>query len=1149
MWITATQIAEWAKTKSAQASLPRLIRRLVHTAGTPTQVAFPAGDSIGLPGWDGELLSEHGSPWVPKGKSFWEFSCKATVTAKANEDYDKRTKKTPRKIRVTSTLVIISARRWGRKTQWLRTKRSERKWAEVRAYDADDLEQWLEQSPAVALQFAEELGLSGPGVESIEKNWGDWSQQSAPPITSEAFFIDRENTYERFIAAVRRRFDAGQTEPYTIKADSVDEATAFVSVALLAHPDLSAGSLVVTEPNGWRFVEQNSTLKVAIAARPEIAEKPPRRHGLVVIIPYATGDMAGHYRGVAGLDGDANLILERPRIYEFEKALASTGLNEADAKRFAVSTGRSWSVFRRRCATNPGIRKPSWLDASQAEALSTLCLLGGWSAETAADREIVARLSGRTYEAVEKELRYLATLDDAPVLEIGQVWKAKSSLELLDLFGDRIARDELDRFFEIAKSVLMTPDPELELPDEKRYAAQIYGKVRPQSGLLIQSLCDTLIKLSVRGPQVPNLSTVNINGRVAVLVRDLLLNADGTRWLSLSSLLPALAETAPDAFLKAIETSLARLDAPVTQLLTETSSSGLLGRCWHAGLLWGLETLAWAPERLTRVALIFARLASVKIKGNWGNSPLSSLSNIFRSRLPQTAADLNQRIATLDTLIAREADVAFDLLDRLVCSGPDSAHLIARPKWRDDDSGAGHGVTRSERYGMLIAAADRLIVCSEGHPQRIARLVDKIDTFDLPRMEATVTLASQFAKPEVSDESKEILRTALRQKISWYRNYDDARGKALNNKLRAIEDLYERLQPEDLVVRHHWLFADGWPALPVRLRENDSNKFGERLSALRIEALQEIYAKHGLQGIERLAVACANQPWAGTTLAKLEIETTVLAGWIVERTGELTSDEQLVATVRGLLYALTLPRSTELLNAVLEKGQEQGWDTKQTVRFLVLAREERVTWDIVASRGTEVEHVYWRMMNPAVYPRNGEDDFEFTLRRLLAAGRPRSVLQMCHLDVEKVDAKLLAEMLERMLTGEEPDGPLLVSSHVCEALEQLEDSGVIDRDRLVRLEFGLIPALGYNYEGRARVLYDAIMSDSKLFVELLCILKPAHGERDESPSDAKQAAAEIAWRILDHCQRQPGTRSDGTIDHDAFIISTKPGHFVARQIG
>src|SRR5205809_5501242 len=117
MRITATKIAQWAKTARARLSLPRLVRKLVHTAGTPLGADFPAGDSTVLPGWDGELASEQGSPWVPKGKSFWEFSCDAQETKKANKDYEKRTTQTPKKIRASSTLVVVTARKWSQKAR------------------------------------------------------------------------------------------------------------------------------------------------------------------------------------------------------------------------------------------------------------------------------------------------------------------------------------------------------------------------------------------------------------------------------------------------------------------------------------------------------------------------------------------------------------------------------------------------------------------------------------------------------------------------------------------------------------------------------------------------------------------------------------------------------------------------------------------------------------------------------------------------------------------------------------------------------------------------------------------------------------------------------------------------------------------------
>jgi hypothetical protein len=633
---------------------------------------------------------------------------------------------------------------------------------------------------------------------------------------------------------------------------------------------------------------------------------------------------------------------------------------------------------------------------------------------------------------------------------------------------------------------------------------------------------------------MPSLSAANIEGRITAFVRDILYDADGISWLSLTSLLPAIAEAAPDTFLEAVELSLAKPDAPVTRLLSETSRSGITGRCWHAGLLWALETLAWAPERLTRVALALARLAHIEIKGNWANTPGASLVNIFRSWLPQTAADLSQRIVVLDTLIAREPDVAFDILDALVHVGSDTAMPAARPSWRDDDTGAGHGVTEGEQHEMLVAAADRLIACSEGHPQRIARLIAKTRILDAARVKATLGLAAKFAKSSATDEDREVIRTALRKRISWHRNYDKMRGKALDNKLRAIEDLYERLSPRDLVVRHRWLFAEGWPDLPTRVR-GDYGKRGELRETWRISALREIRDKRGMLGVEQLAAACANQPYVGVALAKLKIKAADLANWIAEKGGAFTSGEPLTMAIRGLICALAVPRSTELIRAMVEIGKNQGWDAGQIARFLVLARDERATWDVAASCGAEVENAYWSITHPGFWSGTAEVNFEFALRRLLDVGRPRSALQVCHLDMEKVDAKLLAEMLERMLEGQESDGPLLDSWHIGEAVERLEASGMVERERLVRLEFGLIPALGVEEEQRAKSLFEAIMSDPKLFTELVCILyKPANSERKEPASEAAQAAARIAWRVLHHCRRQPGTQPDGTIDRNAF---------------
>lgn len=1129
MRITATQLADWTQTKAAQSDLPRLVRRLCFNAGSTRQIAFPSGDSTYTPGWDGVLHSEQGNAWVPIGASRWEMGCDKGITAKANGDYQKRTEQTAEAERLTTTFVFVTPRRWSTKSKWLTEHRAKSEWVNVLAFDADDLEQWLEQMPAVALQFAEELGLSGWGVESLARCWQLWSQQCSPVITPEAFFIDRVQTQKRLIAKFNSCLSQTTQHTLAVSADSLEESTAFVVAVLNSCPELVGSALVVTAPEGWRFVDANHHLRIAIASRTEIAAMPTLRDGLLVIVPHAAGDVAGKPQG-------DEIILERPKIYDFEKALVAIGMEESDANRYALATGRSWSVLRRQRATNPAIRRPAWLDVSHTPSLATLCLLGVWSENKDADRLLVSQLAGKPYEEIERDLRELSQLDDSPVLRIGTVWKAKSPLELLDLFGGRITRDQLDRFFSIAQEILAASDPQLELPDNERYAAQIHGKVRTYSDLLIESLCDALIKLAVRGADQPGLQALQVEGRVNLFVRDLLDAADGERWLSLASYLPALAEAAPDAFLVAIEKSLNTGDASVTRLLTETVESGSFGgRCWHAGLLWALETLAWAPKRLARVALILVQLSHVPIKGNWSNSPKNSLLGLFRTWLPQTAADVQQRIKVLDLLIAREPEVAFSILEGLVQNGQQFATPAARPKWRDDDAGAGRSVTNAEYWQMQQAARERLIQCSAGDAQHIAKLFEHTDLRDKQELSKVLTLAEPFTQLSVADEDREAIRSSLRRKIHWHRNYDEkTQGEALDELLSAAESLYERLAPYDLIVRYRWLFLNHWVDLPIRTRDENVSVRGGQQEAARNSALIEVFQALGMEGVERMIKECGNAHVVGAALAATECGKDKWTEWVAEKGGEFASDTPMAFCISGLLCWMPETHSTPLILEVLAQADAKNWVAEKCARFLALAHFERASWKQVAACGAEAEKAYWSLINPGHLGRENTD-MDFVLSKLLDAKRPRTALRCCQYDLKLVDAKLLFEMLQRFMSGEEPQGILLESWHLGKMLERLEQSEEIERSALIQLEFGLFPALRYGQEASAALLYDSIMSEPSLFAELIRTLyKPAHGEREEPVTDALREAAATAWSILHGCARQPGTRADGTIDHDVF---------------
>ena len=75
-----------------------------------------------------------------------------------------------------------------------------------------------------------------------------------------------------------------------------------------------------------------------------------------------------------------------------------------------------------------------------------MCLVGGWKSNRLDDRDVIARIAGEPYAAIEKALVALSRLDDAPVVRIGTIWKAKASLELMHVFAERITGDELNRY-------------------------------------------------------------------------------------------------------------------------------------------------------------------------------------------------------------------------------------------------------------------------------------------------------------------------------------------------------------------------------------------------------------------------------------------------------------------------------------------------------------------------------------------------------------------------------------------------------------------------------------------------------------------------------------------------------------------------------
>src|SRR5262249_49286081 len=129
--ITARGIEQWADGHLvARSRLPVLLRKLVHSTAQQvlSHVDFPAYDNAERKGWDGRIDAAAATPWIPLGKSGWEFGCNRDPRQKAEKDYAARVTEIPLAERAHTHFVFVTPRKWNGKDKWVKEKHALGDW-------------------------------------------------------------------------------------------------------------------------------------------------------------------------------------------------------------------------------------------------------------------------------------------------------------------------------------------------------------------------------------------------------------------------------------------------------------------------------------------------------------------------------------------------------------------------------------------------------------------------------------------------------------------------------------------------------------------------------------------------------------------------------------------------------------------------------------------------------------------------------------------------------------------------------------------------------------------------------------------------------------------------------------------------------------
>ncbi len=1118
-WITALDLQHWADTLQARSSFPGLIADLVRSqAQDISSIRFPSGDKGQVRGFDGHLDANVNSPYIPTGKSIWEFGVSTGAASKADSDYKKRTNGTPEKLRKETTFVFVSPRAWDnpklKLPDWVATKKASNEWKDVVYIDGTMVEDWLSECPAVAARYAryEIKRMPVTGVRSTDEYWDEFSTRFSPSLVEQVLLAGREEQGKNFV----NRLNEGPNL-LLYAADSPEEVLAFCVAAIrLAKPSVRL------------FFEA----KTLIIDTEEAARQLAGKEGLVVLL----GPTARNFGGLlsratptvvcAGADDKRSKheVLKRPQSSDLAKAFVGMGYTERDGYDLARKCGRSLSVLARRIPSGTA-KTPDWIN-SDSDLMPAL-LAGAWSSIKKADQEVLCTL-GETdkYEQVEAPLRKLAKLQDPPVDHIDDVWTMRASVDAFVHLGHLIGAEHLDRFRDAATSVFSKIS---EPPNAEDLFKPAASKVENHSEWLRNGMMNTLLHMAVLYEQADfSIPGTTPQEFVDKLVRGLPgLSSDHRLLASLEEQLALLAEAAPIPFIEALE-RLLEGDPAKLQPIFEVHPGFISSRSSHCGILWGLEVIAWDPNLLYRAARCLARLTAIDPGGPVSNRPINSLRAIFLPWAPNTSANAKQRNRILVQIVQEIPEIAWELVETLLPTWNDIGTPSQKPVFREYEKESNEVLTYGLVWASQAVIIDLALSLAGTDPERWSLLVKRQSNFPKQSFDAMLNALDKTLEKTKEDVRFKIWDT-LRKEVNRHITYATADW-AFPSEIRdRLESLIAKFKPRSTIELNAWLFDDWIPDIPER-REKNKN-ITEAIADARANALKIIFDSLGIQGLLDLASRVKLPQHVGFSLRSLE----------------LPFDGLLQIFKLSLIHATNLD---ELAAAVFLEGNSRfgnDWllktrdilikiikDKSRIARILMSLNDSKDIWKYVNSFGPEVNDIFWKKKHPYLIE-GAIDDLLLAIDNYLAFDRAMAAIEVSSNRLPDVPSELLLILLDRasqeISTSESTSGNVN-EYNIERVFQEIYNRSDIALDDIAKREFAYLPLL--RHANKTLVIHRLMAEQPQLFIDVISMVFKPEEKEPLPPTETDHQKASAAYDLLEGFKVLPG-QNDTEVNFEKLL--------------
>lgn len=1125
--VTRNHLEDWAERIDSKGDLPYLISRLVRaTTPSSTQADFPSGSAAYVGGWDGVVTCGEDTAYVPKETSLWEFGTEADNKGKADDDYDKRTIDPLGYTQKDCVFIFVTPRFWKQKDKWIKAKKAEGIWKDIKVYDSSTLEQWLDIALSVSRWFSSRIG-SYPfdGLMTADEFWEEWSiGPNGIVLQPETITSGREIEQKELLNILQ-----GQACIKAIKASTKNEAIAFIIAAVKQFPKSESErffskSLIIDTEGNFRGIRINTPTPLNLI--PRFEETQPL---------YAAVSKGHHVLVPLGADDNFNQeTITLPSIGRDGQinSLNKSGVSQEDAEKFSKESGRNITILKKLIGFPHS--KTKWVETENIREIIPALLLGRWNENFDGDKELIEKLSGLNYSDYIITLNKWRILEESPIIQIGETWRLVSPLDLWTTLSPHLTQADFHRLYECFSFAFKSGNPTIE-PKERDDFVALYNKKRRFSNWSREGLTQSLILVGRFGDglNMPDISNHQL--WVDSIILDLLNNANGDLWISVDHELPLISEASPISFLKAVNNSLSKEQPEIMDMFKEIDDY-LGSSSNHTGLLWALEGLAWVPEYLRDVGLILLKLARLDPGGNLSNRPINSVTEIFKTWHYQTLAQFEERMEILKYITSKERETGWTLLMRLLPESHGTAFPTHKMRWRIFDRNTNLNYTYQEIWDTHSYVISLLIDLFDYNENKFSQFLDEsVNLSILDRKRVQEWAESNYSQVQQIDYTT---WHTLRKLLNHHRSYPDTDWALTEIELKRYEQLYEKLTPLDAVNKNLWLFNDYYPALPDGLYDDnkESDKIYEqqqnKINQLRIVAIKSIIDEIGLNRTIELRKLVKESATLGEAFAEVIKDENEIR-YVCEC---LNDDKDAIRFIHSFIYKKSVSEGFIWVTELVKIFQEKGFSKKALSNILIPLNQSEQLWNYLATLDEEIQKEYWQSVYPRFYhiPTNEKI---IGLQMLMKYERYFSAIDICSHFSEIVPSELLAELLKKAAT-EESSEPVNIRGYEIEKLfKTLDKRSDIDRSILINLEWLYLPILdSYGTRRNPIVLQEELTKNPDFFVE---VVKWVYVPKDKEKLDEErkgisdetiQKRAKQAYHLLHSWKMIPGMKTDNSID-------------------